>query len=295
MTTEIVQFEPQNLNEAMTLATTIAPSALLPAHLRGKPADLLITVMTGRELGLSPMQAIRGMYVVNGKAAISADMMVALCARQRSICRYFMVRESTAERATYETHREGHPEPTRITFTMGEASKAGLLSNATWAKYPAAMLRARAASALARAVYPDLLAGVYEDGEAQEIAAREPAVRPPPVRGVIKDDAPHNHVTGEVVETPEQIRARLLADCARGWLDWTDKRAWSKGNKAAKDSLSPEWQQEVSAAYVAASPVNKPTTAKAPTPPPELPAPTQAEIDAEDARQREAADANVPQ
>ena len=53
--------------------------------------------------------------------------------------------------------------------------------------------------------------------------------------------------------------ARLLADCAKGWATWDDKRAWSKANKATKDALPQDAQERIGAAFVAASPVAKVT------------------------------------
>jgi hypothetical protein len=88
------------------------------------------------------------------------------------------------------------------------------------------------------------------------------------------EEPPHDPQTGEVIEAVadaqaaqqkarEETKARLLAMCAAGWKDWEEKRAWSKANKAAKETLSAADQEEVSAAFVAAHPQQqKPTTTK---------------------------------
>jgi hypothetical protein len=75
------------------------------------------------------------------------------------------------------------PEPTRLTFSMDDAKRAGLAGRGPWQKYPQAMLRARCAMALARAHYPDAVMGALEEGEARDIAAEktekaEPVVKP---------------------------------------------------------------------------------------------------------------------
>jgi hypothetical protein len=54
---------------------------------------------------------------------------------------------------------------------MEDARRANLVGRQNWKAHPAAMLRARCAAALARAVYPDLLLGVYEESEGEEIVA----------------------------------------------------------------------------------------------------------------------------
>jgi len=159
---------PQSLAEAEHFAKQIAQSALLPDTLRGKPGDVLVVLLTGLELGLSAMQSLRGIYVVKGRPILAADTLVALCVRS-PVCERFVCIESTPERAIYETQRKGSP-PVRRTWTMQDAKRANL-GGSTWSSYPAQMLRHRCAADLARDVYPDLVLGLYEEGEAAEIAA----------------------------------------------------------------------------------------------------------------------------
>lgn len=185
MSSAISPYVPQSLEQAEKLANQLAMSALLPESLRNRPGDVLVTIITGHELGLSPMQAIRGLHVIKGKAVMSADLQVALV-KKHPECIYFRLVESTDTIASYETERKGEGK-TKMSFTIEQARNAQLAGD-NWRKYPAAMLRARAASALARAVYPDLTLGVYDEDEAREIAANvDPAppaereINPPPV------------------------------------------------------------------------------------------------------------------
>lgn len=164
-------WEPENLDAGIQFAQLICKGQLLPRALQGKPADVLLVLMTGRELGLSPMQSIRNIHVIDGKTLCSADIMTALCKRRRDVCQFFRVVESTGLVATYETQRVGDPQPTRFSFTAEEAKNAGLLGKDNWRKFPAAMLRARCSAALARAVYPDLVAGIYDTDELGHAAA----------------------------------------------------------------------------------------------------------------------------
>jgi hypothetical protein len=51
-------------------------------------------------------------------------------------------------------------------FTIEDAKQASLVKpNSPWVKYPAAMLRARVISAMARAVFPDAIMGCYTPEE----------------------------------------------------------------------------------------------------------------------------------
>lgn len=162
------------------MAREMAPSGLLPQELRGKPGDVLILMMCGAELGLKPMQALRSIYVVKGKPVLSADLLVALVKRSPK-CRYFQLIQTLPTVATYETHREGEPEPVRLSWTVEKAKEAGLTGGATWRGHADTMLRHRCAAALAREVYPDLALGLYVEEEAAEIRASE-AARPTPAR-----------------------------------------------------------------------------------------------------------------
>jgi hypothetical protein len=170
--TRITPFIPTGIDQAEKLAITLAKSSLLPDALRGKPSDVLVTIIAGHELGLSPMQAVRSMHIIKGKPVLSADLMVALVKRQPQ-CIYFKLVESTNEKATYECERKGEGKTT-LSFTIQDAQRARL-SGDNWVKYPAAMLRARCSAALARAVFPDLTLGVYDPDEAREFGGKEPS------------------------------------------------------------------------------------------------------------------------
>lgn len=175
----ITIISPRNLAEAKELATTLAAARTLPEALQQKPADVMAIVMAGAELGLAPMQSIRALVLIKGKPTLSADAMGALVKSRRDVCTWLRLVESSATIATYETLRNGDPGPTRLSFTIEQARTAGLNGD-NWKRFPDAMLRARALSALCRAVYPDLLLGVY-DPEELDAAPAPREVNAPPV------------------------------------------------------------------------------------------------------------------
>ena len=107
---------------------------------------------------------------------------------QESLCLSLV--ESTHEKATWETKRKGARRMMSITWTMHDALRAGLVTRdgngfkgvsrsgrpSNWDKYPRAMLRHRAATELARAVYPDVTSGLYapnELGDGSEVIEAE--------------------------------------------------------------------------------------------------------------------------
>ena len=126
-------------------------------------------LLKGWELGMPAMAAAAGIAIVSGKVSLGADATAGACLRHRDICLYFSLVESTDALARYETRRAGAPAPVVLTYTIAQAKTAGLTGSSTWQKHPPAMLRARCAAALARAVYPDLVAGCYDPDEAAEI------------------------------------------------------------------------------------------------------------------------------
>lgn len=180
---------PRTFNEAREIAEYCSHAAILPAELRRKPADILCIIATGQELGLAPMAAIRGIHMIKGKPVMSADAMVAVVLGS-GLAEYFTCLESSDERAVYETKRRGSPQAERATFTVEDARRAKLLGrgngggDSNWDKYRAVMLGHRARSILARRVYPDVLLGVYSEGELSE------------------DRSPTDYIDAEVLEPP---------------------------------------------------------------------------------------------
>lgn len=160
-------YTPASISEAKELATMYAASKLLgPSY--GTPQQVLLVMATGAELGISATAALRGIYVVEGRVYMSADLMVALVMRSPN-CQRFDLVESNAEHAVYEVQRKGG-KPCRFEFGMKDVQRAGLGKGPAWSKYPATMLRHRAASEACRAVFPDVLLGVYSEEEREEIA-----------------------------------------------------------------------------------------------------------------------------
>jgi len=162
MTTEIDRYglEPKDGEGAWQLARVAAASGMYGVQ---KPEQALVIIMTGRELGLSASQALRGIQVVKGKPNISADLLVALV-RRSELCESWFVAESSPESCTIETKRRGDQAPRRLTWTMADAKRAGI-SGEMYTKYPRQMLRHGCAADLAREVYPDLCFGLYAPEE----------------------------------------------------------------------------------------------------------------------------------
>lgn len=188
-------------------ALIAAASSLAPDALRGRPQDALMVIMAGREMGLQPMQALRMLVIIKGKVTLTADATVALVRRSADCAEWRLV-ESTAQRATYLTKRRGDTEPTTLTWTIEQAQRAGLTGGQGWRLYPEAMLRARCASALARVVYPDLVAGIYDPDELAAPLDAAPAVQVPTVR--VDAAAPEGMSQDVLVEIVDEQRRGIV-------------------------------------------------------------------------------------
>jgi hypothetical protein len=180
-------YEPRDMSEGLELARHISASRLAPRGL--KPEDIFLVMAAGREYGWSTMRSLRSLYVIDGRVCMYADAILGLV-KAAPCCLYFRLIESTATSATMETHRNGSPEPERMSYDEGDAKKAKLWGRqGPWTNYPADMLRARCAVRLARAVYPDIVGGIYAPDELVEVryAVSEP-VAPASSTSLIHDD-----------------------------------------------------------------------------------------------------------
>lgn len=140
-------------------AQTLAKSGLVPKALMGKPDDIIVIALTGRDMGIPMMQALSQIYVIEGRPSPSAQLMLGLARRHGHD---IWIEESTEETCTAVGTRRGSTKEQRLTWTIGMARGAGLLNKDNWKKYPAAMLRARAISNLCRVVCPDALLGLED-------------------------------------------------------------------------------------------------------------------------------------
>lgn len=259
---ELTAYEPSSISEGVNLAGLLFKSGLLGKHLQ-KPEAVFAIIVAGRELGLTAMQALRSLALIEGKISQYSDLTIGLVKRHRA-CEYFQLIESSGTIATYETKRVGEPHPTRMSFTIEQARAAQLVGKDNWKKYPDAMLRARAGSALARAVYPDVAGGIYDPDEITSTATvghsqpapkldMSPAPAPAPTIEAEISEPAHDEKTGEVappanLDPIEIVQAdfELAIDGAR------DLKMLSAVGKQAKKAITVERYGDAAATALAA-------------------------------------------
>ena len=201
---KLTVLEPTNLTEAMDFAKVIAQSPMVPDAYRGQPANVLVAVQWGYELGLAPMQALQNISVINGKPSIWGDSMLALVKAHpafRGIKEYMdgEVAVCIVKRAL----PNGEIEETKKTFSMAEAKHAKLTGKAgAWQNYPNRMLQLRARGFALRDSFPDAIKGLITVEEARDYDApqKRPPVKPVQAPSVASEGDPVQNILEAVSE-----------------------------------------------------------------------------------------------
>lgn len=179
MSGDIVVRQPQPLatQERLTVEQLryIASTSMIPKAYRGNLPEILACVLTGRALGLSDLHSLRSINVVDGKATLSAELLVTL-ARQRG----HSIRKKAhkkGESITLVGRRADNGDEIEVTWDMEMARNAGLAGKTNWKNYPDSMLWARAVSQLCRELFPDVTLGLsYTEDEMGDWMVEAPTI-----------------------------------------------------------------------------------------------------------------------
>jgi hypothetical protein len=189
---------PQNMQEVYAFAKTVAASDLAPKDYRNKPDNVLVAIQLGSEVGLSPMQALQNIAVINGRPSIWGDAQLALVRAHPSVLGYS---ESWDEKTQTWTctlrrlSRDGQAEVTVGEFSMADAVRAKLANKqGPWTEYPKRMIKMRARSWCLRDGAADILKGLAQGEEAQDME---------PLRAAVVPEAPRAAIAAQASE-PEQ-------------------------------------------------------------------------------------------
>lgn len=191
--------------QAASVAVSLAPTPFVPQSLRAvrtsrdetdaelnarTASNVTAAILTGQEVGLTPMASLRSIVVIQGTPAMTALAMRGLVqAAGHDVWKV----ESNDRRAVYAGRRRGSDIEERSVWTIERATKLGLTGKQNWKTQPEAMLIARATSEVCRLVGADVLLGLPYSVEeiadtvesepqrtARRRAQREPASMPEP-------------------------------------------------------------------------------------------------------------------
>ena len=207
---------PQTFEQALTFSNYLADSDLVPKDFKGKPANCLIAMQWGAEIGLQPLQALQNLAIINGRPALWGDAVIALV-RGSPLCEYIQESDD-GKTATCKVKRRNEPEQVR-TFSMDDAKAAGLMGKAgPWTQYPKRMRQMRARAFALRDVFPDVLRGL-------------------PVAEELMDTPTEKHMgAADVVAPPAPVTHYDQAKFDGNFAKWAETIA--TGRKTAADYIN---------------------------------------------------------
>jgi hypothetical protein len=161
----------QSFDDAFRFSKMVAASEFAPKDFKGKPESCMLAIQHGSEVGLSPMQSLQSIAVINGRPTIWGDAALALV-QSSPVCEYvkeYLEGQGDNLTAVCEAKRRGYPAPTVSRFSMADAKRAGLAGKSgPWSQYPERMLALRARGFALRNAFADALRGLITAEEAQD-------------------------------------------------------------------------------------------------------------------------------
>jgi hypothetical protein len=150
----------------MKMAGMLAESGFLPRKLN-TAGKVLAVILSGRELGLPPMLALRSIRIQEetGYPIIAADVLLGAFKRMGGKAKFTALSDKIATLWLKHPNGDEHTE----SFTIAMAEAAQLLGKENWKKYKQAMLRSRVITAALKSIGWEPAAGVYNPDEAEEI------------------------------------------------------------------------------------------------------------------------------
>lgn len=186
----------------LNLAKELVPTGFLPDHIK-TPGQAVAIILTGREMGMAPMRALRSLAMVKGKVTESADSQLARFKSDGGRALFKTLTETEAVLWLRHPNGDEHTE----TFTMQDAERAGLTkpsSNGTpsmFTKFPKAMLRSRVITAGLKSIGWEGGTGTYDPDE----------LAPMPAVVVPADEAPRDE-REPITDDQRAAFARYLDD-----------------------------------------------------------------------------------
>lgn len=223
-----------SVNEMRFLGQTMADSGMFP-DLAKDAAKAMVKIAAGQEIGVPPFQAMTGINIIQGKAAMGANLMAS---KLKGSSKYDYRAKASSDSCTITiSQKEGGKfvEIGSYTFTMKDAQAAGLSGKDNWKKYPANMLFARAISNAVRLYAPDVFNGVlvYDpdelegavtpDGQTLDMTESESELAKAQAKiAAVKDE---DELTNLVMELPADIQAKVTQQATDKFKELTNADA----------------------------------------------------------------------
>lgn len=164
------RFVPATYEESMKYANLLAKSDIVPKDYKGKVENTFVAIQMGAELGLSPMQALQNIAVINGKPTVYGVAMLAIVQAHPEYewSKEYFEGEGDQRKAVFQIKRKG--EPLHIAeFSVDRAKKAKLWTKpGPWTDYSEDMQMWRARTLGCKAKFSDALKGLTSVEEARD-------------------------------------------------------------------------------------------------------------------------------
>jgi hypothetical protein len=216
-----------SFDDAFRFAKMVSGSEFAPKDFKGKPESCMLAIQHGSEVGLSPMQSLQSIAVINGRPTIWGDAALALVIGSH-VCEYVtegVDGEGDKMVAMCFAKRRGYEKATIVRFSVEDAKKAGLWGKSgPWQQYPKRMLQLRARGFALRDAFPDVLRGLITAEEAQDYTHNVTASEPVVVRPKFDDRPPSRVVLQQPKTAAPEItdpagKARLAVSAAETLAD----------------------------------------------------------------------------
>ncbi|MGC5534296.1 hypothetical protein [Streptomyces sp. SR-10] len=146
----------ESARQANLVAQSLANTSFAGAY-RGKPDEITAAILTGQELGLQPMTALKSIDVIQGQPALRAHAMRAIVQHQGHDIELV---ESDDTHCVMRGRRKGVENWQTVVWDIPRVQRMGLLGKDQWKKQPKTMLVARATGELCRLIASDALHGL---------------------------------------------------------------------------------------------------------------------------------------
>ena len=199
------------------MAKAIAESKLFGIQ---TPAQALALGLLCQAEGRHPAEAARDYHIINGKPSLKSEAMLARFQQAGGKVDWHEYTHESVS-GTF-SHPQGGS--LKVSWTMQDATRAGLTGNPTWKKFPRQMLKARCISEAVRGIFPGVLSGLYAPEEVSEFTPVQAVTEPE----VLQIEAPKEE------PLPEQINSvnlmdRLLAEKTKAQKDKVTTGAIKRG------------------------------------------------------------------
>lgn len=185
---------PQTFEDAWRISRALGSAGageMIPDAFREKPDAILAAMMTGAEVGLSTMQSLKSIAVINGRACLWGDALPAIILKAGHQIDHEVVGEGDDRKAVATLIRGDTGQKVVREFSVADAKRAGLWSpearvtrykkggqgtyekdnDSPWHRYPDRMLGVRARAFAMRDGAPDAIMGLRIAEEERDVEA----------------------------------------------------------------------------------------------------------------------------